>query len=75
VLGCIYFQQHQYDKAIKLFREAEQLGGANPRYLYHQGMVYRKKGDSVRAKKVLDRAIRASGNNKTLLREHIEKME
>ncbi len=56
-LGWVYFKKQQYDLAIRELNEAVAGEPDNPEYQYHLGVAHAAKGDIVKARAALQKAV------------------
>lgn len=56
-LGWVYYKKEQYDLAIRELSEAVAKDPENPEYQYHLGAAYAAKGDVVKARAALQKAV------------------
>ena len=59
ILGWIYYKNANYEKALKYFKVASNLGH-NPIYLYHLGITYKKQSNLLKAQKIFKQAIKST---------------
>jgi cytochrome c-type biogenesis protein CcmH/NrfG len=66
-LGHLFFDTHQFDKAIQAYQKSLAIEPDNPAVLTDLGVMYRRNGDPEKAVQAFDQAVAASPGFETAL--------
>jgi tetratricopeptide (TPR) repeat protein len=68
-VAWVYYKKDEIQKAIPYINAALKTGSANPSLLCHAGLIYAKASDKIRAKQLLETALKNNPNIDLSLKE------
>ncbi len=61
-LGTAYYAAHELDAAFKEFQQTLAMSQGNDHAHYYLGVIYKARGDAVKARAEFDQVLKGSGN-------------